>query len=84
MLATNDPFLPLLKETRGRVKRYYEKNFFFDGDLDIRYCAEKYELGKRMVVIAVAENNEHNLFNMMYNFLIIAHKMDTYVWHHNN
>ena len=41
ILATNDPFLPLLKESNGKVKRYFEKDFFFDGDLDILYFAEK-------------------------------------------
>ena len=64
ILATNDPFLPLLKETKGKVRRHFEKNFFFDGDLDILYCAEKHQLGKRNLVFAVAENNENNLFSM--------------------
>ncbi len=72
ILATNDPFLPLLKETKGKVRRHFEKNFFFDGDLDILYCAQKQQLGKRNLIFAVAENNENNLFSMMFSKLPMA------------
>ena len=29
VLATNDPFLPLLKDTRGQAVRFYKKDFFW-------------------------------------------------------
>ena len=34
-IATNDPFLPYLTVTNGKALRYFEKDFFYDGDLDI-------------------------------------------------
>ena len=39
-IATNDPFLPLLAITNGKAVRYFEKDFFFDGNLDILSYAE--------------------------------------------
>ena len=62
VLATNDPFLPLLKDTRGRAVRFYKKDFFFDGDLDVLYYAVKHE----SVVVAVAENIENNAFTVIF------------------
>lgn len=62
VLATNDPFLPLLKDTHGRAVRYYKKDFFFDGDLDVLYYAVKHG----PVVVAVAENIEHNAFTVIF------------------
>ena len=29
LLATNDPFLPYLEDSHGKVKYYFEKNYFF-------------------------------------------------------
>lgn len=37
---TNDPFLPLLDNTEGKVKKYYAKGFYTDGDLSIIYHVE--------------------------------------------
>ena len=72
ILATNDPFLPLLKDTKGKAKRYFAKNFFFDGDLDVVYYAESFELHGRNVVVAVSENNEKNFLNMIFKKLPAA------------
>lgn len=66
VLATNDPFLPLLKETGGKALHYIEKDFFFDGDLDILYYAASYPLGQRKIVIAVVENIENDSFSMIF------------------
>ncbi|MBQ9539327.1 MAG: two-component sensor histidine kinase, partial [Treponema sp.] len=41
---TNDPFLPHLPLTEGRVKLYLQKDFFIDGDLNILYYAGDYIL----------------------------------------
>ena len=68
VLATNDPFLPLLKDTRGRAVRYYKKDFFFDGDLDVLYYAANHE----SVVVAVAENIENNAFSKILEKLPLA------------
>ena len=73
VLETNDPFLPLLKDSKGKVVHYFEKNFFYDGDLDILYFAELHEKtswgnGAR-VVCAVAVNIENDSSTMMFSKL---------------
>ncbi len=66
VLATNDPFLPLLSETNGKSVHYFEKEFFFDGDLDILYYAAAYEIAGKNIVIAVAENIENDSFSKLF------------------
>ncbi len=60
IIATNDPFLPLLPPTNGKAVHYFEKDFFFDGDLDILYYAQIHALDKRNIVVAVAMNMDNN------------------------
>ena len=60
VIATNDPFLPLLGVTNGKVKRYFEKDFFFDGDLDILYYACTHEIAGQPIVVAVVMNMDNN------------------------
>lgn len=43
VFKTDDPFLPKLPVTNGRVVRYRSKNYFIDGDLNILYCAKQYK-----------------------------------------
>lgn len=38
-LYTNDPLLPKLKITHGISKKYFHKDFYTDGDLNILYCS---------------------------------------------
>ena len=66
LVVTNDPFLPLLKDTKGKAIRYFEKNFFFDGDLDIIYYAETYKISNKNIVVVVSENNENNFLSMLF------------------
>ena len=66
VLVTNDPFLPLLKETGGKALHYFEKDFFFDGDLDVLYYAKAHNLGNRNIVIAVSENIENDSFTKLF------------------
>ena len=66
VLATNDPFLPLLSETNGKSVHYFEKDFFFDGDLDILYYAAAYKIAGKNIVIAVAENIENDSFSKLF------------------
>ena len=68
ILATNDPFLPLLKDTGGRARHYFEEDFFFDGDLDILYYAEEHD----NITVAVAENIENDSFSMIFLKLPLA------------
>ena len=72
ILATNDPFLPLLKPTNGKARRYFEKDFFFDGDLDIFYYASSHKLAKKEVICAVAMNIENDAFSIIFAKLPVA------------
>ncbi|MCR4940893.1 MAG: HAMP domain-containing histidine kinase [Treponemataceae bacterium] len=60
VIATNDPFLPLLEDTEGKALRYIEKDFFFDGDLDIFYYADTHQFEGEDLVIAVAMNMDND------------------------
>ncbi|MBR4600527.1 MAG: HAMP domain-containing protein, partial [Treponema sp.] len=60
LLATNDPFLPYLPDTRGKAKRYFEKDYFFDGDLNILYCASQHSETEHTVIAAVVLNLDNN------------------------
>ena len=78
IFATNDPFLPLLKETSGKAVHHFEKDFFFDGDLDILYYAESHILQhntiglNQQVVVAVAMNMENDSFAIIFTKLPLA------------
>ncbi len=62
VLASNDPFLPLLSDSGGRAIRYYEKGFFYDGDLNVLYFAKQHTLQKRSVIVAVVMDMDNNYF----------------------
>lgn len=77
IIATNDPFLPLLKDTGGKAVHYIEQNYFSDGNLDILYSAETHELNRgsatglnggavQQIVVAVAMNVENDTFRMIF------------------
>ena len=63
LIATNDPFLPFLKDSGGKVLHYLEKDFFYDGDLDILYFSQLHE--KTKIVCTVAVNIENDSSTMM-------------------
>ncbi len=66
ILATNDPFLPLLKETGGKAVHHFEKDYFYDGDLDILYYAAAHKINGKNVVIGVSENIENDTFTRLF------------------
>ncbi len=72
LLATNDPFLPLLKPSEGKALRYFEKDYFFDGDLDILYYAESHYIKNTWIVCAVAFNIENDSFSFIFSKLPLA------------
>ncbi len=72
ILATNDPFLPLLKDSSGKALRYYEKDFFFDGDLDILYYAVMHRIGKNGIICAVSINIDNDSFSVIFSKLPLA------------
>ena len=81
LIATNDPFLPFLEDSNGKTLRYIEKDFFFDGDLDILYYAATHkldglgefsELGEfngTTITVAVAMNMDNNSSAMLFSKL---------------
>ncbi len=72
IIATNDPFLPLLEPTKGKSVRYFVKDFFFDGDLDIQYYAQAHSFGERKIVVAVAMDIENSSTSMIFSKLPLA------------
>lgn len=72
IIATNDPFLPLLEPTKGKSVRYFVKDFFFDGDLDIQYYAQAHSFGGRRIVVAVAMDIENSSTSMIFSKLPLA------------
>lgn len=42
---TNDSLLPELELTEGKAKKYFQKNFYFDGDLNLLYCSIRLPAG---------------------------------------
>ena len=47
LLATNDSLLPHL-ESEGKSRTYFEKDFFTDGDLNIRYRTARLDFGEAL------------------------------------
>jgi len=60
LLASNNPFLPFLKDSGGEAKRFFEKNYFSDGDLNVVYFAKQHFETEHKIVIAVAMNMDNN------------------------
>lgn len=42
---TNDSLLPMLDVTDGKSKRYSQKNYYYDGDLNLLYCSVRISTG---------------------------------------
>ena len=73
ILATNDPFLPFLEDSHGKAKRYFAKDYFFDGDLNIIYYAQAHtNPQKHNIVISTARNMDDNFNEMMLEILPTA------------
>ena len=71
-LATNDPFLPYLEDSNGKVMHYFKKNYFFDGDLNIIYYAKRHSDSENDIVIATAMNMDNNAMAEMFQNLPFA------------
>ncbi len=62
-LYTNDPFLPKLPVTKNKAKRYFQKDFFADGNLHILYCST--ELQEQKIVIQTSIDVDRDFANEM-------------------
>ena len=60
LIATNDPFLPLLEDTNGSAKTLFIKDYFFDGDLNILYVAESHVIYGKTYIVSVALNLDND------------------------
>ena len=69
IIATNDPFLPLLADTSGKAVRHIEEDFFFDGDLDILYYASAHPLNGEDIITAAVMNMDNNTTAAIFNKL---------------
>lgn len=72
ILATNDPFLPILADTNGKMEHYFEENYFFDGDLNIMYYAKTHTDEYGDFVIAVVMNLDNNSMSAIFSKLPLA------------
>ena len=63
VLATNDPFLPVLPDSRGRVKKFVQKGFFTDGDLAILYFSLEQNEMTAICAISLDGGVEERLFS---------------------
>ncbi|MCR4822470.1 MAG: HAMP domain-containing histidine kinase [Treponema sp.] len=53
ILSTNDALLPLL-ESEGKSRTYFQKDYFTDSDLNIRFLTRKILLNEKEVTVEVA------------------------------
>lgn len=73
VISTNDPFLPFLEDSHGSVKRLHEKDYFFDGDLDIIYYAKPHSDDRNHhIVIETARNMDNNTSEEIFETLPLA------------
>ncbi|MCR4736037.1 MAG: HAMP domain-containing histidine kinase [Treponema sp.] len=62
----NDPFIPYLEDTEGKIKKYYEKNFFLDGDLNLRYFSKDYTyLNEKWTIITAIIRDDSFLYGFL-------------------
>ncbi len=72
ILLSNDPFLPLLGDTKGRTVHYFEKDYFFDGNLDLIYFAGTHYYEGREICVVVAVNVENDSFSKIFSKLPVS------------
>ena len=68
VIATNDPFLPVLPLTQEKVRRYTKKDFYTDGDLNILYNAKTYG-SENQVVVQTALNMDQDTAEQLLGYL---------------
>ncbi len=72
VIFSNDPFLPILPETKGRCFRYKEKNYYADGDLDLLYRAVTLKKGAFNYIIQTSMSLDRDTSeNLLRSFPIV-------------
>lgn len=51
---SNDPFIPLLSDSKGKTKRFFSEEYFYDGSLDILYQAKDFYYSGRYYTAVAA------------------------------
>ncbi|NLL99838.1 MAG: HAMP domain-containing histidine kinase [Treponema sp.] len=74
VLMTNDPFLPLLEKTKPeKCKKYFQKNFFSDGDLNIiYYCSELFTDNENIFLQTAIDIKNDSIEEIINLFIIFA------------
>ena len=67
VLSTNDPLLPLL-DSGGKVLEYFEKDYFIDSDLNVRYLTQNVRLddGSSITVETAIDIENDSAAKMLY------------------
>lgn len=66
VFASNDPFLPLLADTDGKAKRFFIKDYFYDGDLDILYVARDFYYKSVLYTAVISMNMDSDTSSEIY------------------
>ncbi len=67
IVFSNDPFLPFLDSTNSKVRHYYKKDFYTDGDLNILYSTKDLNVERfGNVRILVSMNMDQDFGNQFF------------------
>ncbi len=68
VIATNDPFIPVLPVTGGKTKRWTQEEYYTDGDLNILYCAKVF-LPQKSLAVQTALNMDQDTAEQLLAYL---------------
>ncbi|MDY2844417.1 MAG: HAMP domain-containing sensor histidine kinase [Treponema sp.] len=66
VVASNDPFLPLLQDTDGKAKKFFVRDYFYDGNLDIFYVAREFSYRNILYTAVVSMNMDSDTSSEIY------------------
>ncbi len=66
VIASNDPFLPLLQDTDGKAKKFFIRDYFYDGNLDIFYVAREFSYRDILYTAVVSMNMDSDTSSEIY------------------
>ena len=67
IISTNDSSIPLLADTNGKAKTFFEKDYYLDGDINILYYAQTLESEKGSLIIQTNLNMDTDSMSKMIN-----------------
>ncbi|WP_407427827.1 sensor histidine kinase [Treponema sp.] len=69
LISTNDPFLPFLADSSGKIEKLFIKDYFFDGDLNILYFSKIHRVDSKDYIVSVAINIDNDSLGKVFNLL---------------